>query len=313
MPPETHSANSGPAGKRGSVLHPMEWATQSGVAAEVLARLERRLQRRRRAQAALSSVAALMLAGTVAWQVRGRAPTEARAPASTIVVNAPAGQVLPDGSRVELRPGAVIRLEFSDAIRRVVLERGEAHFAVTKNVERPFVVQAGAVEARAVGTAFSVELTSSRTEVVVTEGKVAVQRPVVPVSPAPAVDGAASEVEMLALLGAGHRAVIEASAPASGATTAAVEELSASALGERLAWRVPTLEFSGTPLEDAIPMLNRHGAVRLVLAERGVGAVRLSGVIRADNTETLLRLLKEEHGIAAERRADGEVVLSRAR
>jgi transmembrane sensor len=228
------------------------------------------------------------------------------------VVNAPARQVLPDGSMVDLRPGAAIRVVFSDATRRVVLERGEAHFAVTKNAERPFIVQAGTVEARAVGTAFSVELTAMATEVVVTEGEVAVQRPVAPVSTAPAVDAFASEVETLALLTAGHRAVVEARPPKS-AAAAVVEELSSAALGERLAWRVPTLEFSGTPLEDAIPMLNRHGAVRLVLAERGIGAVRLSGVIRADNTGTLLRLLKEEHGITAERRADGDVVLSRAR
>jgi transmembrane sensor len=57
----------------------------------------------------------------------------------------------------------------------VVLERGEAHFQVAKNPARPFVVVARGVEIRAVGTAFSVGLESTRVEVLVTEGQVAVE------------------------------------------------------------------------------------------------------------------------------------------
>ncbi len=299
---------------RGGVLHPVEWATQSGVTTEVLARLERRLQqrRRRRWQLAFSSVAVLMLAGTVAWQVRGRAPVNAGAPASTIVVNAPARQVLADGSVVELRPGASLRVEFSETLRRVVLERGEAHFAVAKNPLRPFIVQAGGVDARAVGTAFSVQLRASATEVVVTEGQVAVQRTGLVPSSLPTPVAPASAEPPLALLVAGHRAVVETTAATKGVVRE-IEALSPTVLSERLAWRVPIVEFSGTPLAEAVAMLNRHGSVRLVLAERGIGTVRLSGVIRADSTDTLLRLLREEHGIGAERRADGTVVLARAR
>jgi ferric-dicitrate binding protein FerR (iron transport regulator) len=60
-------------------------------------------------------------------------------------------------------------------------------------------------------------------------------------------------------------------------------------------------------------MLNRHGKLRLVLADPAVGKVKLSGVLRGDNFDTLLRLLEEEHGIVARPRANGELVLTHSR
>ena len=53
---------------------------------------------------------------------------------------------------------------------------GEAYFTVAKNPGRPFVVAAGGVGVRAVGTAFNVRLDSDAVEVLVTEGRVQVSR-----------------------------------------------------------------------------------------------------------------------------------------
>jgi ferric-dicitrate binding protein FerR (iron transport regulator) len=50
-----------------------------------------------------------------------------------------------------------------------------------------------------------------------------------------------------------------------------------------------------------------------VLADASLENVRISGVLRADHIETLLRLLDDEHGIKAEHRPDGEIVLARSR
>jgi transmembrane sensor len=115
--------------------------------------------------------------------------------------------------------------------------------------------------------------------------------------------------ETHAFLGAGERALIDTGARPVAAQP--VEKLSPTAVAARLAWRVPSLEFSGTPLDEALPLLNRYRRVRLVLADPALGGVRLSGVLRADNADTLLRLLAEEHGIVAQPRGDTELVLSR--
>ena len=54
------------------------------------------------------------------------------------------------------------------------LVRGEAHFVVAADASRPFVVSAGAVSVRAVGTEFVVRYSAREIGVLVTEGRVAV-------------------------------------------------------------------------------------------------------------------------------------------
>jgi transmembrane sensor len=80
-------------------------------------------------------------------------------------------------------------------------------------------------------------------------------------------------------------------------------------MDRRLAWRTPRLEFSSTPLAEAIPMINEHSAVKLSLDDPALGSLRISGLLRADNVESLFRLLEVEHGIRVEQKSPTEVVL----
>jgi transmembrane sensor len=49
-------------------------------------------------------------------------------------------RVLEDGSTIDLNSGADVTVDYSATRRVIRLVRGEAHFAVAKNPERPFVV-----------------------------------------------------------------------------------------------------------------------------------------------------------------------------
>jgi ferric-dicitrate binding protein FerR (iron transport regulator) len=82
------------------------------------------------------------------------------------------------------------------------------------------------------------------------------------------------------------------------AGAAAVRSVPSGERRERLNWRVPLLEFSGTPLAEAIPMFNRHGRRHLVL-DPALGRLQLSGTLRADDTDSLFILLRNEFGIIA--------------
>lgn len=106
---------------------------------------------------------------------------------------------LADGSRVDLNRGAAITVEFTATERRVRLERGEAHFTVTKDPTRPFVVEVDGVAVRAVGTAFSVKRGADSVAVLVTEGIVAVNSP------------AAAHAMHAPLVTAGQKAVVSLS------------------------------------------------------------------------------------------------------
>lgn len=291
----------------------LAWAVDAGrgdaVMREVAAQVRRRQRNRLRlATASATAVAAIALS----FFFSAPSPLETTRPATSAsaVVTQPETQILPDGSVVELNRGAHVTAAFTadgDGVRRVVLERGEAHFQVKKNPLRPFIVVAGGVEVRAVGTAFSVQLGEQRVDVLVTEGRVAVDQPV---------PAAAAAPEPLAFVNAGHRVEVERAAPlvaSASPITPPVLAVSESELRDRLAWRVPLLEFSGTPLAEVIAMFNRHNAGRapsLALADRALGDLQLSGVLRADNLPSLLRLLQTEFGLVAETRS-GTTVLRR--
>lgn len=84
---------------------------------------------------------------------------------------------LADGSGVTLQKGSRVSVEYRLLSRQVRLESGEALFQVAKDSHRPFIVEAGDIRVRAVGTAFDVDRRSDTTvDVVVTKGTVDVWR-----------------------------------------------------------------------------------------------------------------------------------------
>ena len=83
--------------------------------------------------------------------------------------------------------------------------------------------------------------------------------------------------------------------------------MTANEMVERLAWRVPRLEFDGMPLGNAVETINRYSRVKLRLVGAEAAKVELSGVLRADNIEPLLIMLEGHYGLNVLRL--GEVVL----
>jgi transmembrane sensor len=284
----------------------LDWPGRAATAEAVRAAVERRVQQRRRRRRAAGAAAALALAllAGFGW-LRPGTFAPASAPAASASFVQPARELLADGSQVELNAGAEVRVEYSAALRRVVLVRGEAHFEVAHDAARPFVVVAGEVAVRAVGTAFAVRLAPGDVDVLVTDGRVAVDRA--------AADPVAAPVRPLAFVAKGGRVAVAPAHLEPAAPAPAVVALSAPELAERQAWRVPRLEFNDTPLREAVELFNRHGDVRLALAAPALGELRVSGTVRANNTAALLQLLRADYGVEAQRRGDGELVLQRPR
>ena len=85
---------------------------------------------------------------------------------------------LSDRSIIHLSPNTVLKVASSfgkSTQREVYLDGGEAFFEVTKDPEHPFIVHAGQINTKVLGTKFAVTTsTKGLTEVSVSEGKVAV-------------------------------------------------------------------------------------------------------------------------------------------
>jgi transmembrane sensor len=286
--------------------HALDWPGRTANADAVLAAVERRVQRRRelrRRALAVTAALALLVAGATWFRPASSPTTSSLATGATITQ--PARQLLADGSQIELNGDAQVRVEFSPAIRHVTIVRGEAHFEVAHDTARPFVVIAGEISVRAVGTAFAVRFAPGDVNVLVTDGRIAVDRATA--------DPLAAPVQPLAFVSKGARVAVAPADLVPHAPAPSVVEVSAPELAEQLAWRIPRLEFNDTPLREAVELFNRHGNVRLTLAAPALGDLRVSGIVRADNAPALLQLLRADYGVEAQRLGDREFELSRPR
>lgn len=276
---------------------------RTGGADELLHELATRAHRKRCRRAAVTAAMLFALIATgLSWRFLRNGEPAALLPATAAIL-APAQQILPDGSEVVLNKGAQIAVHFTQALRLVELRSGGAYFRVVKNHARPFVVAAGGHEVRAVGTSFSVHLGMTAIEVLVAEGTVAVAKASTSDRATPGLVATSRDGDpLLALAGAGNRIVIEVAPEAAAPRVTPVD---AAELDEDLAWCNPRVEFTGTPLAEAVAFLNREAADRsglqLAIADPTLGGMRVSGIFRTDNTDAFVLLLEAGFGVKAER------------
>lgn len=187
-----------------------------------------------------ASVAAVGLLSLNLWQ-RGRAE----------VLSTAVGQSrtawLSDGSTVTLNTNSRVEVRYTGKSRRVRLLQGEALFDVAKDKQRPFIVEAGDTQVRAVGTSFAVTVLPERpVQVLVREGVVEMKR----------ADVVVSEIVRVS-------ANIKAVAPHDGPiTTTAV---SRSTLSRDLAWQHGYIAFDKQTLQSAAEEFARYSNVHIVV------------------------------------------------
>lgn len=172
---------------------------------------------------------------------------------------------LADRSVVSINSDSRLELAMSASERRVFLEHGEAWFAVAKDKSRPFIVSAGDVRVRAVGTAFAVRRDAHGAHVLVSEGV----------------------VEVWSEQGGARRQRVEAGAQAfvnDGAADFTVRRDPAD-IARRLAWRDGRLMFSNATLADAVADFNRYNLRQIVIADPALRGRTLAGTYRIDQPE----------------------------
>ena len=260
------------------------------AAAPILAAATRRRSFWRRTVTFGSLAAAAALAvGLFVWSRPLPADPTLSAPALSATTT-PRLVTLSDGTVVQLNTGGEVRERFTAATRHVTLTRGEAHFAVAKNPTRPFIVQAGSLQVRAVGTAFNINLQSAAVDVIVTEGRVQLTTGT-PDAPA---------------LNAGERATLRRAADG---PTLVVARIDAAAITQTLAWREPLMRLGGATLAELAAEFERATGRRLVLADPALADLRFGGRFRADDIDGFTHLLASTLDLDVERTADGAIVL----
>lgn len=289
-----------------------DWALYTGNTSRVARGLERLRQRRLARRRVLGFVAAAACAVAVAVYMPWSQSSGVPAVESRMAILSPERQTLPDGSLVELGEGAEIAVDFVPGGRRGVrLLRGTAHFEVARDPGRPFVVEVRGVQVRAVGTAFTIAMQPAEVNVLVTHGRVSIDES----SPAAAASAPASAHAELTEepVGAGNLIVVPSTAGAAlAAKDLVVRPLDDAAMLAAQSWRATRLELSGTPLSEVVAAMNRHGGVQITIADRSLESVRLSGSIRTDKADKLVRILEADFGVQADWVGTTEIQLRRA-
>jgi transmembrane sensor len=166
---------------------------------------------------------------------------------------------LEDGSRVTLDTRSQIAVEYEPKQRVVRLESGEALFEVAKDARRPFVVQAGDVRVRAVGTAFVVRRRSDNDiDVTVTKGTVDVWSKTRP-------------QEVAVRISAGSATTL------SGATLTPPRDLTVKQIEQATDWKSGVVDLNGRTLAEAVAEINRYNTRHVEISDPGLAAQTLVG------------------------------------
>jgi transmembrane sensor len=172
---------------------------------------------------------------------------------------------LSDGSMIDINTQSAVEVAMQPNVREVTLTRGEAWFKVAHDKRRPFVVSAGRIRVRAVGTAFSVRRRDEGADVIVTEGV----------------------VETWTLGEEDRRVQVAAGSKASIAEYESPKVVEASAdLQRSLAWREGQIVLEGETLDEAVAQFNRYNAKKLVISDPALAEEKLVGQFRATEPQT---------------------------
>lgn len=176
---------------------------------------------------------------------------------------------LKDRTIASVNTDSRLEIDLKPTQREIKLIRGEAWFDVAKDKSRPFVVAAGNVRVRAVGTAFSVRKFDHGAEVLVTEGVVEVWN-------------TDNETAPLRLTAGTRTFVNHAKAPEE-------VEFRPEAVDRALAWREGQIALDNDTLQTAVAEFNRYNSQKIRLADPGLSDARLVGWFRTDQPETFAR------------------------
>jgi transmembrane sensor len=193
---------------------------------------------------------------------------------------------LEDGSDMVLDTASDAVVHFDTAARRINLKEGEALFKVAKNPTRPFLVHAGDVTVRAIGTLFSVQNNAAGVAVTVAEGVVEVDRN----------DGRETQ-----LLTADQTALITKERPL------AVRVQSTDETERQLTWHTGRLEFDGQSLSAAVAQLNRYSRRQIIVTDPQLAGRPVVGSFRSTDLESFARIAASALGARVEIR--GMVIL----
>ena len=173
---------------------------------------------------------------------------------------------LQDGSSMMLNTATRVTVRMDESHREIRLDEGEGLFEVAKDPARPFIVRAGNVSIRALGTVFSVRAIDRQVNVTVTEGLVEL-------------------IDLGQKDSTPKRIGVNEHATVTQVRRVEVTPVAPAQAEQRLAWREGMVGFDGETLSYAVTEMNRHNRRHIVIDSPDLAARPIVGLFRADDPE----------------------------
>ena len=198
---------------------------------------------------------------------------------------------LADGSKLVLNTDSLIRINLDASSRRIILDRGEVFFDVSKDAARPFIVEVADKRVIAVGTRFSVRRDHDDIRVLVIEGRVRIER-----------RGMAPSAETQIAAGSEARTA---------KTAILIDRPEPTRVEQLLSWRTGYLLFRDTPLTDAVADFNRYSTRKIVIGDPAIAGIRIGGNFRSGDSDAFIWLLQNGFPINVQQRSDRIILTKR--
>lgn len=283
--PDAHERTQFEAWLMQSPLHQQEYASfsQSWDGIDSLAELkamaqareisnfmdkEKRTKKIKSMAAVLGTCLVLLVAGLIGrqqymqWQALPTMQLASQTSTSQITT-----RTLDDGTQVTLNASSKVEVTYYRNQRHVQLSQGEAIFEVTKDTERPFVVETDTTKVTVLGTRFAVNKLSHFVRVSVDHGQVKVES-----------KGIASEV----LLGNGQVVEVPKNQPIQFKHTSAADYFK---------FVDGIIVFNQSDIHEIAEVLSRYRTTKVIA--QGASHEKMTAVIEAKDTEVFLNTLPE--------------------
>lgn len=224
---------------------------------------------------------------------------------------APVKKVLPDSSEVWLNAGSHIRYDdnFIQKNRDVYLD-GEAYFSVKHDAAHPFIVHAGNITVRALGTKFNVEAypDENKIEATLIAGKIMIK-----------IDGKPDQSiilnpnEKLTVTNEKFTLSHEKMQPRKelGFEVKDVSQILSIASVPEVAWLQDKLAFENESFDELAKKMERRYHVHIVFKDSLLGEERLSGVFENESIKKAMDLLQMTTSFHYQIRGDTTVFLNK--
>ena len=222
---------------------------------------------------------------------------------------------LEDGSHIYINTNSVVEQVYSKQERSIRLLSGEAIFDVAHDEKRPFKVYTKDGIVRAVGTRFAVRVMSTGISVVVTEGRVSLEKRENANVDVEGVEESVPQKNIPLILNRGDAAEILNANPVLGNAVqnlAPIKQYAANeSVVEQLSWSQGQLVFQGKSLQYVVDEVSRYTPVKIKIMNEELMVEKITGIFPIGDVELMLDGIEVALGAKAEWIHNGLVHISK--